>query len=86
MTDVYLDNDLSSLSGPYVQQWRVTIATDNVALFVTLASGECDGRFSDNGFHLVDSDKVVRFLSKDYLQEAELRNCISLMSYGNNIP
>ena len=88
VTSVHLDNDLSSVSGPYVQQYSVSLQADNVALFVTLnTDAECEGRFSENGFHMtrLTLEKMIKFYSKDYLSESELINCISVRSYKNNI-
>ena len=69
-------------AGPYREIYNIQLTTDNVALYVLLTSGECDGRFSDNGFMVTQEVVELQFLSKDYLDTAELQNCASVRSYG----
>ena len=69
-------------AGPYREIYNIQLTTDNVALYVLLTSGECDGRFSDNGFLVTQEMMELQFLSKDYLETAELQNCISVRSYS----
>ena len=69
-------------AGPYREIYNIQLTTDNVALYVLLTSGECDGRFSDNGFMVTQEVVELQFLSKDYLDTAELQNCVSVRSYS----
>ena len=69
------------LPGPYVEVYNLTLVSDNIALFVTLSSGECRGRFSDNGFLVTRSITDINFLSKEIISVEQLQNCVSLTHY-----
>ena len=62
--------------------YNLELVSNNIALFVTLSQGECQGRFSENGFHITKPVKNIQFLSKDYLNVEELQNCISVRQYN----
>ena len=68
--------------GPYREIYNLQLTTDNIALYVLLTSGKCRGRFSDNGFLVTQETMELQFYSKDYLETAELQNCISVRSYS----
>ena len=73
--------DNSVVSGPYVETYNLDLESDNIALYVTLSSGDCDGRFSDNGLIVTRNVTKLKFFSKDYLSVEELQNCVSVRSY-----
>ena len=74
--------DNSVVSGLYVETYNLDLESDNIALYVTLSSGECDGRFSDNGIIVTQNVTKLKFFSKDYLSVEELQSCVSVRSYN----
>ena len=73
------NNDV--VTGPYVEVYNLSLLSDNIALFVALSSGECRGRFSDNGFLVTESVTDIKFFSKDFISVEQLQNCVSLRHY-----
>ena len=69
------------VAGPYVEVYSLSLLSDNIALFVTLSSGECRGRFSDNGFLVTGAITHIKFLSKEFISVEQLQNCVSLRHY-----
>merc|ERR1711963_626296 len=80
LTVTGLSNELAT--GPYQEVYQLQLHSDNIALFVLLKSGECRGRFSDNGFVVTKPITELKFYSKDHLELAQLQNCISVRSYS----
>ena len=73
------DNEV--VTSPYVEVYSLSLLSDNMALFVTLTSGECRGRFSDNGFLVTSAVTHIKFFSKEFISMEQLQNCVSLRHY-----
>ncbi|KAM7282182.1 beta-mannosidase [Ixodes scapularis] len=70
-----LHSEDESLRGSNVHE--IELKTDAVALFVWLSAGRVRGRFSDNGFIMVDKTTSLTFTSDLPLDVAQLRLNIS---------
>lgn len=58
---------LSVTQLPYQNIYEIEIASDNIAAFVWLDAHNLDGKFSENGFFMMESTKSVYFYpEKDY--------------------
>ena len=79
LTVTGLSNEVGA--GPYLEVYNLQLHSDNIALYVLLTSGECRGRFSDNGFVVTKQVTELKFHSKDHLDLAQLQNCVSVRSY-----
>ncbi|KAH8022902.1 hypothetical protein HPB51_006260 [Rhipicephalus microplus] len=66
---------------PY--SYKVNLFTDNVAIFVWLDSQHLSGRFSDNGFLLRESNKVVFFRTNEKVSAEELRDAIAIYTVSD---
>ncbi|KAM7315503.1 beta-mannosidase [Ixodes scapularis] len=71
-----LHSEDESLRGSNVHE--IELKTDAVALFVWLSAGRVRGRFSDNGFIMVDKTTSLTFTSDLPLDVAQLRLNISV--------
>ena len=69
------------VTSPYVEVYSLSLLSDNMALFVTLSSGECRGRFSVNGFLVTLAVTHIKFFSKEFIIAEKLQNCVSLRHY-----
>ncbi|XP_065302863.1 beta-mannosidase-like isoform X2 [Dermacentor albipictus] len=81
---------VSSVTGPFssdlepsVYKYNVELLTDNVALFVWLDAQALSGRFSDNGFLLKESAKVVQFRTPDSVTPEQLQGAIVIYSVSD---
>ncbi|XP_075222154.1 beta-mannosidase-like [Lycorma delicatula] len=74
--------EIDRRKGPFLpkisQIFEVTITTDAVALFVWLDVGNIKGRFSENGFQLVTSEKKINFISWESVTAKELQKALTI--------
>ncbi|RZF43060.1 hypothetical protein LSTR_LSTR001238 [Laodelphax striatellus] len=61
-----------------LQQFEITITTDQIALFVWLEVGSIQGRFSDNGFLMTSREKKVIFMACEPTSENELAKVLTI--------
>ncbi|KAJ8985911.1 hypothetical protein NQ317_010668 [Molorchus minor] len=58
--------------------YEINITTDKIALFVWLESGAIRGKFSENGFLQVTSERTVYFYSEESTSEDELKQVLTI--------
>lgn len=63
--------------------FKLILSTDNIALFVWLEVGNICGRFSENGFHMFESEKEIVFHSQEATTADLLRQNIVLTTLSD---
>jgi len=67
--------------GPYVESYGLLVEGDHPAIFVWLEAPGLQGRFTDNGFHLTESQQEVVFLAKEVTSAEELQAAVTVRAY-----
>lgn len=68
---------------PYQNIYEVTITATHVAAFVWLDAHDIDGKFSENGFMMVEPEKTVYFYPEEKYTLTQLQNMIEVTHSHN---
>ncbi|KAF7271446.1 hypothetical protein GWI33_015668 [Rhynchophorus ferrugineus] len=68
----------TSISEAGTNTFDIVISSDNIAIFVWLDVDQIQGRFSHNGFLLVESSKTVSFSSEQSITLQELQEALTV--------
>ncbi|XP_042909002.1 beta-mannosidase isoform X1 [Parasteatoda tepidariorum] len=79
---------ITSISGPFKTEssdcsYKISLTTDYVAPFVWLEMSDIPGRFSENGFFLINYKADVTFYSKNCPKKSDITENLTVMSLKN---
>ena len=66
-------------------EYEINLTTEEIALFVWLET-EVAGVFSDNGFHMIESKKTIKFQAREPTDLEKVNDSITIMSLYDTRP